>query len=209
MKPNLMNSAVIGVDDQDDFRPRGALAVPNGHQVTGPLNRMILWAGRNRRPVVLSRDWHKKDTPHFKKWPAHCIENTPGARFDRDLYVLNSAIRVSKGLGDGDGYSPFETTNIELHIKLYTEWLPLKIDNLKQLLDSLKVTTNYIGGLATDYCVRAAVLDSIKNGFITVFLSDASRAVDLNPGDGDRAIEEMRAAGAIVTTTEEVLNARS
>src|SRR5436190_14013442 len=183
--------ALIVVDVQNDFCPGGSLAVPQGDEVVAPLNRLIEEFLENGEPVFKTRDWHPPVTHHFAAyggtWPVHCIQNTKGAEFHPDL-VDNKHIRiVSKGLGDEDSYSGFDGTDLALQLR------------------RLGVEEVWIGGLATDYCVKNTVLDALKEGFTVKAIEDAMRPVELQPGDGERALAEMRAAGAeIVQSSAEV-----
>ena len=176
---------MILVDVQNDFCPGGFLAVPNGDQVVGPLNRMIAAAIKNDLEIYASRDWHPAQTKHFEKWPAHCVQNTHGAEFHPNLHLpwRYPKFRViSKGLGDTDGYSAFD-------------------GGMRPDAETL-----YIGGLATDYCVLWTVKKALDLGYKVVLLIDACRAVNINPDDGDNAVAEMRALHARIATTEEALN---
>ena len=174
--------ALIVVDVQNDFCPGGTLAVANGDEVVGPLNKLIDKFLDKNLPVFKTRDWHQPTTKHFQRyggtWPVHCVQNTTGAEFHPQLRDDPRIHIVSKGLGDTDCYSGFDET--DLAAQLHNE-------NVDEVL---------IGGLATDYCVKQTVLDAIKNGFHVVALEDAMKPVDLNPGDGERAIAEMQTAGA-------------
>ena len=174
--------ALIVVDVQNDFCPGGALAVPEGDQVIAPLNELIDQFLERGAPVYKSRDWHPARTKHFKAhggtWPVHCVQNTEGAEFHPKLRDDPRISVISKGLGDKDCYSAFDETD------------------LASQLHNQNVEEVVVGGLATDYCVKNTVLDALKNGFKVKALKNAMRAVEVEPGDGDRAIEEMRAAGA-------------
>lgn len=176
--------ALIVVDVQNDFCPGGALAVAYGDEVVAPLNKLITEFLERGEPVFKSRDWHPAKTKHFQKyggtWPVHCVQNTKGAEFHPDL-VDDIHIRIiSKGLGDEDCYSAFDGTDLALQLR------------------RLGVSEVWVGGLATDYCVRNTVLDAVKEGFTVKALENAMRPVEVNPGDGARALEGMRAAGAQV-----------
>lgn len=197
---NIVKPALLIVDVQNDFCPGGALAVPNGDQVIEHLNRMAEHAKNENWLIIASRDWHPRQTAHFKefggKWPVHCVQNTYGSDFHSLLHLPLKTVTILKGMSNqDDGYSPFEGLYLRTN-----DW-PLSMGVLL-----INCKTLYIGGLATDYCVKAACLDARKLGYITYLLLDACRAVDINPGDGDKAIEEMRKAGVIITTTKEVLN---
>jgi nicotinamidase/pyrazinamidase len=179
--------ALIVVDVQNDFCPGGALAVAHGDEVVEPLNKLIDEFLERGDPVYKSRDWHQPTTKHFEKyggtWPIHCVQNTKGAEFHPALRDDPRIHVISKGLGDTDCYSAFDETDLasELHEQGVEEVV--------------------VGGLATDYCVKNTVLDGLKNGFKVKAVEDAMRPVELQPGDGERAIEEMRAAGAEIIPT--------
>jgi nicotinamidase/pyrazinamidase len=176
--------ALVVVDVQNDFCPGGTLAVAHGDEVVEPLNEQIDAFLDRGAPVYKSRDWHPPTTKHFEAyggtWPVHCVQNTRGAEFHPALRDDPRITVVSKGLGDTDCYSAFDETDLVSQLR-------------EQGIEEVVV-----GGLATDYCVKNTVLDALKHGFKVKALKNAMRAVDLNPGDGDRAIEEMRAAGAEV-----------
>jgi nicotinamidase/pyrazinamidase len=180
--------ALIVVDVQNDFCPGGALAVAHGDEVVEPLNKQIDEFLERGAPVYKSRDWHPATTKHFEAyggtWPVHCVQNTKGAEFHPALRDDPRITVVSKGLGDTDCYSAFDETDL-----------------VSQLREQ-GVEEVVVGGLATDYCVKNTVLDALKHGFKVKLLENATRAVDLQPGDGDRAIEEMRAAGAEIVSTD-------
>jgi nicotinamidase/pyrazinamidase len=174
--------ALIVVDLQNDFCPGGALAVAHGDEVVAPLNKLIGEFLERGEPVFKSRDWHPENTKHFAAfggtWPVHCVQHTRGAEFHPDL-IDDMHIRViSKGLGDTDCYSAFDETDLALQLRRFG------------------VEEVWVGGLATDYCVKSTVLDALKLGFRVKALTNAMRAVELKPGDGERAIEEMKKAGA-------------
>lgn len=187
------SKALLIVDVQNDFCPGGALPVRNGDKVVAPLNELIKRAEIAGLPILASRDWHPEHTTHFDSWPIHCVMRTWGARLHKDLNLRNAAV-ISKGMTPGeDGYSAFEG--------IFSDGMPLP-----EFLRRVGIRTLYIGGLATDYCVRATVLDSVKSGFETYFLKDASKAVNVQKGDGRKAISEMKKAGCIITTTTDVIN---
>ena len=190
-------SALLIVDVQNDFCPGGALAVRNGDGVVAPLNRMIEWAARRGAAVYATRDWHVADASHFADhggaWPVHCVQGTPGARFHPALRLPADVTIITKGDTPGsDGYSAFEGHT--------TAGATLAID-----LSAKSVGHLYVGGLATDYCVRHSVVDALTNGLQVTLLTDAFAGVDLEPGDSAKALDEMRAAGATFATTAEVL----
>ena len=182
--------ALILVDVQNDFCPGGALAVENGDAVVPVLNRYIERFADQRLPIFATRDWHPVKTTHFKAyggvWPVHCVQGTHGAEFHPDLKLTPEITIVSAGTGaDEDGYSGFLGRDSSGR-------------SLAALLRDCGVDRLFVGGLATDYCVKHTVLDGIQEGFRVMLIGDAVRGVNLNPGDSERAIQEMSAAGAIV-----------
>ena len=178
----MSKQALIVVDVQNDFCPGGTLAVAHGDEVVGPLNELIDEFLERDDPVYKSRDWHPPQTKHFRAyggtWPVHCVQNTKGAEFHPQLKDDARIHVISKGLGDTDCYSAFDETD------------------LAERLHEQGVQEVLVGGLATDYCVKNTVIDALKHGFEVKALKNAMRAVDLNPGDGERAIQEMETAGA-------------
>lgn len=196
--PDRTPFALLVVDVQNDFCPGGALAVRNGDAVVAPLNRMMEWTERHGGTVYASRDWHAPDAAHFKPyggiWPIHCVQDAPGAQFHPALRMPPHATVVTKGDSPGsDGYSAFEG-----HTPAGAA--------LAHHLREKDVGRLYVGGLATDYCVRHSVLDALTRGLDVVVLTDAIAGVDVKPGDSARAIEEMRHAGARFATTKEVVS---
>jgi nicotinamidase/pyrazinamidase len=188
MAIDASRDALVVVDVQNDFCPGGALAVPGGDAVVAPLNDYIARFRAATGAVFASRDWHPAKTTHFKAyggaWPPHCVQETPGAAFHRDLLLPADTVIVSKGMDpEEDAYSCFQAED--------AGGMPFAA-----ALGERGVQRLYVGGLATDYCVRATVMDALREGFEVLVLADAIRAVDLQPGDGTRAIEEMREAGA-------------
>lgn len=184
---NRKRRALIVVDVQNDFCPGGTLAVAQGNEVVAPLNDLIDEFLENGEPVYASRDWHPPATKHFTKyggtWPIHCVQNTKGAEFHPQLRRDPRIEIVSKGLGDKDCYSAFDETDLESSLR------------------AKGVEEVWVGGLATDYCVKNTVLDALKNGFEVKAIDNAMRAVDLTQGDGEKAIAEMKSAGAEIVTT--------
>jgi nicotinamidase/pyrazinamidase len=173
------------VDMQNDFCPGGALAVPGADEIVEPINRIM---GRFDC-VVASRDMHPEGSRHFDKWPVHCVRGTTGADFHPGLDTARMDCFLEKGTtGEDDGYSDFESSNID-----FAAWLR-----------GHSVTQLYVCGLATDYCVKETVLDACQFGIATFVLVDCIRAVDLNPGDGMRALQEMEEHGARILTSGEL-----
>jgi nicotinamidase/pyrazinamidase len=180
--------ALIVVDVQNDFCPGGALAVERGDEVVKPLNHLIEEFLEQGQPVYKSRDWHPPETNHFAAfggtWPVHCVQGTRGAEFHPDLADDPRIVVISKERMDADEYSAFDGTG------------------LTELLRRHGVREVWVGGLATDYCVKHTVLDALREGFRVKAVSNAMRPVEVKPGDGARAVEEMRAAGAEIVSVE-------
>ena len=173
--------ALLIVDFQNDFTPGGALAVSGGDEIAAPLDRLL-----DRFDLVIAtRDWHPPDHASFEGvWPVHCVQGTPGAELHPSLDRAKVDVVVDKGQdAASEGYSAFQDTE------------------LADLLRSHGVDRLYVGGLATDYCVKHSVLDALREGFDVVVLEDAIRGVDVQPGDSERAVEEMKAAGAEFATS--------
>ncbi len=184
--------ALVIVDAQNDFCPGGALAVADGDKVMVPLNRYIDLFTRQRLPIFATRDWHPEKTSHFKDyggpWPAHCVQQTTGAEFHPALHLGDHVVTLSKGMAaDEDSYSGFQAVD--------SSGTPLA-----ELLRQKGVDRIFVGGLATDYCVKHTVLDGLKQGFKVVLLCDSMRAVNLQPNDGASAIDAMIEAGAVKVT---------
>jgi nicotinamidase/pyrazinamidase len=181
--------ALIIVDVQNDFCPGGALAVKGGDEVVPVLNRIIERFTLAGLPIFATRDWHPEKTSHFKAyggvWPVHCVQGTRGAEFHPGLRLDKDVIVVSAGmLPSEDGYSGFQATDASG-------------SRLAELLRRKSVERIFVGGLATDYCVKHTVLDGLKEGFEVLLLTDAIRAVNLKPHDGELAVAEMVGAGAV------------
>jgi nicotinamidase/pyrazinamidase len=186
MAPN--RSALLVVDVQNDFCPGGALPVPGGDRVVPVLNRRIDEAAARGWPVYASRDWHPPRTSHFAAyggpWPPHCVRGTEGAAFHPQLRLPDSTVVITKGQApDSHGYSAFEGVT-EQGRSLLADLRARGIEHL------------YVGGLATDYCVRHSVLDALQADLRVTVLGDAIAGVDVQPDDSRRAIDEMRQAGA-------------
>jgi nicotinamidase/pyrazinamidase len=178
------DDALVVVDVQRDFLPGGALAVPEGDAVVPALNAWIARFAAAGLPIAATRDWHPADHCSFiaqdGPWPPHCVVETPGAAFAPTLDLPATAIIVSKGTRPDDaGYSEFEGTT------------------LHRQFQELGVRRLFIGGLATDYCVLNTALDALRLGYEVRLLTAGVRAVEVQPGDGARAIAAMRAAGAV------------
>jgi len=187
-------TALVVVDLQNDFAdPAGSLAVHGGVNLVPIINGEIAMARSEGATVVFTQDWHPESTPHFAKdggiWPVHCVAGTWGAELygDVDIDAAVSAPRIRKGTNGEDGYSGFTMRD-----PITGETTPTELETL---LRGASVEQVVVCGLATDYCVKATALDARRLGFETAILIDAIRPVDLEPGDGERAIEEMTAAG--------------
>jgi nicotinamidase/pyrazinamidase len=183
-------TALVVVDVQNDFAdPDGSLYVADSAAVIDVVNDAVGAARSADATVVYTQDWHPADTPHFAKdggtWPVHCVGGTWGAELHPDLVVDGE--RVRKGVGGEDGYSGFTMADPRSGATSST--------GLAELLHERGAEHVVIAGLATDYCVKATALDAVRLGFPAVVLTDGVRPVDLQPGDGDRALDEMRDAG--------------
>lgn len=180
------SDALLLVDVQNDFCPGGALAVTDGDAVVPVLNDWIAAAIQGGALVFASRDWHPADHLSFAEqggpWPPHCVKDTPGAAFHPDLELPDDAAVVSKAdQADREAYSAFDS------------------GELGEKLGAAGVRRLWVGGLATDYCVKASVLDAVEvSGLEVHVITDAIRAVDVAPSDGEAALKAMREAGAIL-----------
>jgi nicotinamidase/pyrazinamidase len=163
--------------------------VADGNEVVAPLNKLMKEFLDRNEPVYKTRDWHPEKTKHFAvyggTWPIHCVQQTPGAEFHPDLLADPRVTVISKGFDErADGYSGFDGTE------------------LAQLLRDEGVDEVWVGGLATDYCVKQTVIDGVRHGFRVKALADAMRPVNVNPDDGKKALAEMKEAGAEVVGDE-------
>jgi nicotinamidase/pyrazinamidase len=179
------SDALLIVDVQRDFLPGGALGVPEGDQVIPVLNRYVAQAQRTGARVFASRDWHPSTHCSFKEqggiWPPHCIAQTPGAEFPPELHLPAETQIIDKAVRpELEAYSAFAGTD------------------LADTLRAAGIRRLVVGGLTTDYCVLRTVCDALAEGFEVFVLQHAIRAVDVHPGDGARALDEMRAAGAVL-----------
>lgn len=185
---NPKNDAVIVVDVQNDFCPGGALPVADGDEVVPPLNELFR---RTNCLIVATRDWHPTNHCSFTdqggSWPVHCVADTSGADFHPNLDESQLHVIVSKATSpDQDAYSGFQGTS------------------LATLLQERGVKRVLIGGLATDYCVKATAIDARQAGFEVIVLEDAIRGVEINPGDCAQAMNEMRQAGCTFLRTDQI-----
>ncbi len=185
--------ALVIVDLQRDFLPGGALPVPRGDEVVPVVNAYIRLFRGKELSIVATRDWHPPDHCSFREhgglWPPHCVQDTLGAQFAPGLDLPPDVVIVSKAIKPHEeAYSGFQGTDLDERLRAF---------GARRL---------YVGGLAADYCVLSTVKDALALGYGVFLLKDAIRAVDLNPGDGDRAIEEMTSLGAALITLEDLEN---
>lgn len=193
------NTAILIVDVQNDFCPGGALAVADGDAVVPVITRVARAVAAGGGHVFASRDWHPAGSRHFREqggaWPVHCVQDTPGASLHAGLLLPSSTVIITKGdTPEADGYDAFEG-----HTPAGAP--------LEGALKARGVTHLIVAGLATDYCVKASALGARRAGFEVSVVEDGVRAVELAAGDGARALDEMRAAGARVVPSEEVIAA--
>ncbi len=185
--------ALIVVDVQNDFADsEGSLYVAGGEEIIPVINALAADAVAAGSPVVLTQDWHPEETPHFIDdggvWPRHCVRDTWGARLHADLIVSGPIVR--KGVDGEDGYSGFTVKDPLSEATTATE--------LDRLLRNAGVTSTVVVGIALDVCVKATAEDAKANGYSVTVIRDATRAVDLEPGDGERAVEALIAGGIAV-----------
>jgi len=176
--------ALLVIDMQVDFLPGGALGVAGGHEVVAPINHLIALYGAAGAPVFASRDWHPQDHCSFQAqggpWPPHCMADTPGAQFAAELALPDDAVVISKATTAAvDAYSAFSGTDLAAQLR------------------ARGVERVAVVGLATDYCVLNTVTDALEEGFTTLLVPEAMRAVEVQAGDGRRALDRMVARGAV------------
>lgn len=186
-------TALVVVDVQNDFaNPKGNLYVQDGESIVGTVNDLVAAARRSGSPVVYTQDWHPPSTPHFDTegglWPVHCVAGTWGAELVPELDVAGPVVR--KGTGGEDGYSGFTARDVTTGEDKPTD--------LQGTLQERGVRRVVVVGLAQDVCVKETALDARRLGYETTVLSEASRPVNLTPGDDRRALEEMQSAGVEV-----------
>jgi nicotinamidase/pyrazinamidase len=186
------NTALVVVDVQNDFAdPNGSLYVRGGDQVVPRVNVEVMRARSAGALVVYTQDWHPESTPHFAKdggvWPVHCVMDTWGAEFHPRLEVNGPIVR--KGSNGEDGYSGFTMRDPSTGEETATP--------LREILEEHGIERVVIVGLALDVCVKATALDAVET-FETTVVVDATAPVELEPGDGGRAVEEMRSRGVVV-----------
>jgi nicotinamidase/pyrazinamidase len=196
--------AFLIVDFQNDFTPGGALPVAEGDEIAKSINTLL----DSFDLVIATRDWHCPDHGSFAGvkvdsekwrgadppsiWPVHCVEGTPGAELHPDLEQEKVDVVIDKGQDpNSQGYSGFQDTQ------------------LGRLLRERGVDHLFVAGLATDYCVKNTVLDARHEGFDVTVVEDAVRGVEVEPGDSERALEEMERAGAHLASSDEILAERA
>jgi len=182
--------ALIIADVQKDFLPGGALPVPSGDEVIPVLNDYINLFKAAKAKVFAIRDWHPADHMSFKEfggqWPPHCIQGTEGAEFHLDLKLPENVRVISKAMNPKrESYSGFDDTTLA--------------DEMRES----RISRIFIGGLATEYCVKDTVLDGLCSGFAMVLLSDASRGINVRADDSEKAVSAMRIGGAKIATLDD------
>jgi len=184
--------ALVVVDLQNDFCPGGALEVKEGDGIVARINELVTAFEKGELPVAFTRDWHPDDHCSFRArggmWPPHCVQGTPGAEFHPSLRVPSKAIVISKGTSrDRDAYSGFQETD------------------LAERLRRAGASDLFMGGLATDYCVKNTVLDALELGFKACIITDCIRAVNLKRADGANAVRLMVTKGATRASSSDIL----
>jgi nicotinamidase/pyrazinamidase len=184
---DCQTEALIIVDVQNDFCPGGALAVPRGDEVVPVINRLL----ERHWLSVATKDWHPADHCSFESrggpWPPHCVQGTAGAELHPKLDATKIRLVITKGSHpDRDAYSGFQDTE------------------LAKILRGKRVNRVVVCGIATDYCVRATAHDALQEGFEVLVLEDAIRGVEVQPGDSQRALDELRQAGATVIISSDL-----
>ena len=183
--------ALLIIDVQNDFLPEGNLGVPHGDNIIQKLNKYLHIFTTHHLPIYATRDWHPSQHCSFHSqggnWPVHCVAGTYGAKFPSTLELPTSTIIISKAtMPEKDAYSGFQYTNLNANLR------------------SASIHRLFIGGLATDYCVLNSVRDALNLGCQVYLLIDAIRAIDAKPGDGQRALDEMKSLGAQFITLQKV-----
>lgn len=184
--------ALVVVDVQRDFCPGGSLAVRDGDSVVEPLNRVVSAFLQAGLPVFYTRDWHPKDHCSFRErggpWPKHCVAGTPGAEFHPGLAVPSGSAIVSKATRpDAEAYSGFQGTELE------------------SALRRAGVQDLFVGGLATDYCVKQTCLDGLEKGFAVSVMTDCVKGVDVRPGDSEAALAEVSSRGGVMIASADAI----
>ncbi len=192
----MPKKALLIVDFQNDFCPKGSLAVKDADKIVSVVNEYISKFNSKSYTIFASADWHPADSKHFDKngglWPVHCVAKTKGAEFHPELRISKDVIILHKGTSaEEDGYSAIAAK--DEHKK-----------ELKRLLIDKHINEVYVCGLATDYCVKSSVLDLVKEGFKVFLLIDAVKAVNLKANDEEKALKEMADAGVVIIKKDEI-----
>lgn len=190
--------ALLVVDMQNDFAdPRGSLHVAGAEAIVPVVNEQVAMARASRSLTIFTQDWHPPRTPHFAidggPWPVHCVAHSWGAELYPDVDCPLGTPMIRKGTNGEDGYSAFTMRDPNTDSLVPTPLEPLLIES--------GVSEVVVVGLATDYCVRATALDALRLGLHATVLRDGVAAVNREPGDGDRALAEIEAAGAVIATS--------
>ncbi|MBM3694965.1 MAG: isochorismatase family protein [Actinobacteria bacterium] len=185
-------TALVVVDVQQDFAdPAGSLYVKGAEEIIVPVNAEIARAREAGATVVYTQDWHPATTPHFARdggtWPVHCVGGAPGAEFHPALHVADGGLFIRKGTGGEDGYSAFSVR--------HPEDGEVSSTGLDDALLERDIDRVVLAGLATDYCVKETGLDAVRLGYEAAVVTAAVRAVDLQPGDGERALHTLAEHG--------------
>lgn len=185
------SDALLVVDVQNDFLSGGSLAVPKSNTILPVINDYLELFQRNGLPVFASRDYHPEDHVSFSTrqgpWPPHCVAGTPGAEFHIDLNLPENCVIISKATSsEKDAYSALDSTGLGKKLQL------------------LGIKRVFVCGLATDYCVHASAKDLLKEGFDVIILIDAIQAVNVTPGDGDKALDDLKSLGAIEISLKDI-----
>ncbi len=189
----MSKKALIVVDVQNDFCPGGALAVPQGDEVIAPINALVADYTKAGDVIVYTKDFHPADHVSFSAnhpagiWPNHCVQDTPGVEFHPELQVQGKTFYKAFTTNE-DSYSGFGG------------FAEAKQDAqpLADFLQEQAISEAVVVGLALDYCVKATAIDAHNHGIATTVILDGTRAVNVNPDDGDKAIEEMKSLGITV-----------
>jgi len=182
------HDCLLVTDIQNDFCPGGALGIAAADEIIEPINRIM-----ERFPLVVStQDWHPENHCSFKAqggpWPVHCVQNSWGADFHPKLNTKPISLHIHKAqFVNREAYSSFQET-------------PLKDE-----LEKRKVRHIFIVGLATDYCVKQTSLDALRYGFQLTVIEDLVGAVNVSPGDGEKALEEIRSSGGTLISSKDLL----
>jgi len=184
--------ALLVVDVQRDFCPGGAVAVKGGDEVVPKLNKVIEAFAAGSLPVFFSRDWHPPNHISFKAnggiWPPHCVKGTLGAGFHPKLEIPQEAVVVSKGtIAGSEAYSAFQGTDLEKRLR------------------TIGVEEIFVGGIATDYCVKESVLDALTVGLRVNVIEDGVRGVDRRPDDSGVALQEVATRGARLVSASDAV----